>query len=136
MPKEKDSEGATSKKWYFWLVHTTNGARPHLLVKNYHFLFLLPFDPEASKTCNNRKTFNVCVLPLSANKQATMCALFIVGPFDEAMTNFCQSTFFSYETMKEMLYIDAINSMPNSVSLCWKMLSDRIQIVVLDGFDN
>ena len=32
--------------------------------KNYHFLFLLPFDAEAFKTCiNTIKLINLCALP-------------------------------------------------------------------------
>ena len=48
--------GSVKKKWYF---------RP----KKYQFLFLLPFDAEAFKTCkNNRvkntiKLINLCALP-------------------------------------------------------------------------
>ena len=43
------------KKWYFWVVGAVGGseARPQLSAKKYHFLFLLPFDAEAFKTCKN-----------------------------------------------------------------------------------
>ena len=36
-----------------WWGRCGFGARPQLSVKNYHFLFLLPFDAEAFKTCKN-----------------------------------------------------------------------------------
>ena len=54
--------GRRQKKWYFWVV----GARPdhNFRPKNYHFLFLLPFDAEAFKTCKNTlKLINLCALP-------------------------------------------------------------------------
>ena len=40
----------------------TNKYRPR--PKKYHFLFLLPFDAEAFKTCKNTiKLINLCALP-------------------------------------------------------------------------
>ena len=42
-----------------WLVPDHNFRS-----KNYHFLFLLPFDAEAFKTCKNTiKLINLCALP-------------------------------------------------------------------------
>ena len=41
----------------FWLVHTTapgGGTVPQILVKNYHFLLLPLFEPEAFKTCEKQ----------------------------------------------------------------------------------
>ena len=53
--------------WYFWVVGAVGGgfeARPQLSAKEYHFLFLLPFDAEAFKTCKNTiKLINLCALP-------------------------------------------------------------------------
>ena len=45
---------ASKKKWYFWVVGAVGGGlRPdhNFRPKKYHFLFLLPFDAEAFKTC-------------------------------------------------------------------------------------
>ena len=54
--KNCDSLGATNKKLEFWLVHTTaaGGGVPQMLVKNYHFLLLPPFEPDAFKTCEKQ----------------------------------------------------------------------------------
>ena len=58
------------KKWYFWVVMAVGGggrgSRPdhNFRPKKYHFLFLLPFDSEAFKTCKNTiELINLCALP-------------------------------------------------------------------------
>ena len=52
------------KKKEFWVVGAVwgGGAQSQLSVKNYHFLFLLPFDAEAFKTCKTQYNFLICVL--------------------------------------------------------------------------
>ena len=60
---------ASKKKWYFWVVGAVGGGgglRPdhNFRPKKYHFLFLLPFDAEAFKTCKNTiKLIDLCGLP-------------------------------------------------------------------------
>ena len=63
----RDIKGAASKKVVLlggggrW-----GGSRPdhNFRPKKYHFLFLLPFDAEAFKTCKNTiKLINLCALP-------------------------------------------------------------------------
>ena len=58
--------GGHVKKCKFWVARTRVGgggggsrARKKTFGKKTHFLFLLPFDPEASETC---KTHKNCVL--------------------------------------------------------------------------
>ena len=58
--------GGVKLKWYFWVVGAIGGARPdhNFRQKRYHFLFFLPFDAEAFKTCKNTiKLINLCALP-------------------------------------------------------------------------
>ena len=58
------TEGATSRKVVFLLLRTKNqgGGLSRAGSKNYHLLFLLPFDPEAFKMCKNTQIKNnLCV---------------------------------------------------------------------------
>ena len=68
------------QQWQFWVVRTTNlmregegdlGPDHNFWSKNYHFLFLLPFDAEVFKTNKNtnKKLFDLCVLTLSKSNQ-------------------------------------------------------------------
>merc|ERR1711911_132744 len=78
--------GAASKKWYFWVegaVWGEGGSRPdhNFRPKKYHFLFLLPFDAEAFKTCKNTiKLINLCALPcLGLGLWLTLTVYFVVA---------------------------------------------------------
>ena len=61
------NKGRRQKKWTFgWLGPLLEGSRPEYTFrpKKYHFLFLLPSDAEAFKTCKNTiKHINLCALP-------------------------------------------------------------------------
>ena len=56
--------GGVKKKLVLLVVGAVGGSRPdhNFRPKKYHFLFLLPFDAEAFKTCKNTINILICLL--------------------------------------------------------------------------